>query len=165
MKKRHVSVSGVRLKFASAHMATLGNELEPLHGHNYSVSVKVEGTLSNDYWVIDFSKIKSITRNICDRLDHKFLLQAKSNLLSSTLEKETWSLSFGSRIYQFPQEDVAVLDIENSTAELLAEWICHQIDQELFNSKQTNINLITVEVEEMPGQSGGFQLERSLVED
>ena len=117
MKKRHVSVSGVRLKFASAHMATLGNELEPLHGHNYSVSVKVEGTLSNDYWVIDFSKIKSITRNICDRLDHKFLLQAKSNLLSSTLEKETWSLSFGSRIYQFPQEDVAVLDIENSTAE------------------------------------------------
>tara|TARA_B100000029_G_scaffold507008_1_gene590795 strand:+ start:1859 stop:2356 length:498 start_codon:yes stop_codon:yes gene_type:complete len=165
MKKRHVSVSGVRLKFASAHMATLGNELEPLHGHNYSVSVKVEGTLSNDYWVIDFSKIKSITRNICDRLDHKFLLQAKSNLLSSTLEKETWSLSFGSRIYQFPQEDVAVLDIENSTAELLAEWICHQIDQELFNSKQTNINLITVEVEEMPGQSGGFQLERSLIED
>ena len=165
MKKRHVSVSGVRLKFASAHMATLGNELEPLHGHNYSVSVKVEGTLSNDYWVIDFSKIKSITRNICDRLAHKFLLQAKSNLLSSTLEKETWSLSFGSRIYQFPQEDVAVLDIENSTAELLAEWICHQIDQELFNSKQTNINLITVEVEEMPGQSGGFQLERSLIED
>ena len=36
MNKRHVTVSGVRLKFASAHMATLGNELEPLHGHNYS---------------------------------------------------------------------------------------------------------------------------------
>ena len=165
MNKRHVTVSGVRLKFASAHMATLGNELEPLHGHNYSVSVKVEGTLSNDFWVIDFSKIKGITRDICDRLDHKFLLQAKSNLLSSTLEQETWHLSFGSRVYQLPQSDVAVLPIENSTAELLAEWICTQIDKELLNHGQTNINLIAVEIEEMPGQSGGFQLERTHTED
>ncbi len=165
MNKRHVSVSGVRLKFASAHMATLGNELEPLHGHNYSVSVKVEGSLTNDFWVIDFSKIKGITRDICDQLDHKFLLQAKSNLLSSTLEQETWHLSFDNRVYQLPQSDVAVLAIENTTAELLAEWICHQIDKELLHNKQTNITLITVEVEEMPGQSGGFQLERSLIED
>ena len=121
MNKRHVTVSGVRLKFASAHMATLGNELEPLHGHNYSVSVKVEGSLTNDFWVIDFSKIKGITRDICDQLDHKFLLQAKSNLLSSTLEQETWHLSFDNRVYQLPQSDVAVLAIENTTAELLAE--------------------------------------------
>jgi 6-pyruvoyl-tetrahydropterin synthase len=151
MNKRHVSVSGVRLKFASAHMATLGNELEPLHGHNL--------------WVRDFSKIKGITRDICDQLDHKFLLQAKSNLLSSTLEQETWHLSFDNRVYQLPQSDVAVLAIENTTAELLAEWICHQIDKELLHNKQANITLITVEVEEMPGQSGGFQLERSLIED
>jgi len=162
MNKRHVSVNGVRLKFASAHMATLGNELEPLHGHNYSVSVKVEGSLSNDYWVIDFSKIKNITRNICNQLDHKFLLQEKSNLISSTLEQNTWHLRFLDRSYQFPKSDVAVLPIENSTAELLAEWICHQIDKELHKSEQPNIQLISVEIEEMPGQSGGFQLERSL---
>ena len=112
-----------------------------------------------------FSKIKGITRDICDQLDHKFLLQAKSNLLSSTLEQETWHLSFDNRVYQLPQSDVAVLAIENTTAELLAEWICHQIDKELLHNKQANITLITVEVEEMPGQSGGFQLERSLIED
>ena len=58
-----------------------------------------------------------------------------------------------------------MLAIENTTAELLAEWICHQIDKELLHNKQANITLITVEVEEMPGQSGGFQLERSLIED
>ena len=33
-----VNVNAVKLRFASAHMATLGKELEPLHGHNYIVS-------------------------------------------------------------------------------------------------------------------------------
>ena len=42
---RHVEVRGVRLRFAAAHMATLEGELEPLHGHNYSVACRVEGEL------------------------------------------------------------------------------------------------------------------------
>ena len=41
--QRHVTVERVRLKFAAAHMATLGDELEPLHGHNYLVSLPSEG--------------------------------------------------------------------------------------------------------------------------
>ena len=43
--QRHVTVQGVRLRFAASHMATLGDELEPLHGHNYVVRCRVDGLL------------------------------------------------------------------------------------------------------------------------
>ncbi len=57
-ERRRVTVEAVRLRFAAAHMATIGDELEPLHGHNYSVSCRVDGSLTGDGWVIDFSALK-----------------------------------------------------------------------------------------------------------
>ena len=39
-EQRHVTVEGIRLKFAASHMATLGDDLEPLHGHNYIVTAR-----------------------------------------------------------------------------------------------------------------------------
>ena len=59
---RSVRVSGNRLKFAASHMATLGAELEPLHGHNYRVSFQVDGDLTDEGWVIDFSILKQLVR-------------------------------------------------------------------------------------------------------
>ena len=59
-----VNVNAVKLRFASAHMATLGKELEPLHGHNYIVSCTVEGDITDDEWVIDFSVIKDSVRDV-----------------------------------------------------------------------------------------------------
>ena len=46
---RHVTVESVRLRFAAAHMATIGGELEPLHGHNYEVRARVDGARSEEH--------------------------------------------------------------------------------------------------------------------
>ena len=48
------------------------------------------------------------------------------------------------------------LPIENSTAELLAEWIAGRVSDELAAGGHTNIRRLAVDVEEMPGQSGGY---------
>lgn len=153
---RHVTVDGIRLRFAAAHMATLGSDLEPLHGHNYVVTSRVEGDLTKDQWVIDFSKLKQLTREACEYLDHHFLLQAKSSLLRIEHSSNKWTVSFGDREYQFPEEDVVALPIENSTAELLAEWIADRVINGLQASDHKNIRRISVDVEEAPGQSGGY---------
>ena len=118
---RHVTVEGVRLRFAAAHMATLGDELEPLHGHNYIVRARVEGDLTDDRWVIDFSTLKRTVREACEELDHHFLLQTNSRRLESELVAGVWLIRFGDREYRFPEQDVVALSIENSTAELLAQ--------------------------------------------
>jgi 6-pyruvoyl-tetrahydropterin synthase len=156
---RHVTVEGVRLRFAASHMATLGDELEPLHGHNYLVSCRVEGELTSDRWVIDFSALKRLAREACEALDHRFLLQAESTALGAELRGGAWRLRFGDRGYVLPESDVVALPIENSTAELLAEWIAGRVIEGLRAGGHENISRLAVEVEEMPGQSGGYASE------
>ena len=154
---RAVTVEGVRLRFAAAHMATLGDELEPLHGHNYIVRCRVEGALTSDHWVIDFSMLKRLAREACERLDHRFLLQRDSALLEIEEQADAWIVRFGDREYRFPAADVAVLPIENSTAELLAQWLCEVVIAGLAAEGTDNLARIAVEVEEMPGQSGSYE--------
>ena len=154
--QRHVTVEHVRLKFAAAHMATLGDELEPLHGHNYLVRCRVEGDLTADRWVIDFSALKGYARDVCDELDHHFLLQRDSPLLQIEEREGSWGIRFGDREYAFPKSDVLALPIENTTAELLAEYIAERVTSQLRANGHGNIGRIEVDVEEMPGQSGGY---------
>lgn len=158
--QRHVTVEGVRLRFAAAHMATLGADIEPLHGHNYVVRCRVEGDLTADRWVIDFGVLKRVLREACEALDHRFLLQTRSTLLQSTLDGETWTIRFGAREYRLPASDVAALPIENTTAELLAEWIAERVDAALTAGGHANITRLSVDVEEMPGQSAGYARNR-----
>ncbi len=156
-ERRAVTVEGVRLRFAAAHMATLGDELEPLHGHNYIVRCRVEGALTSDHWVIDFSMLKRLAREACERLDHRFLLQRDSNLLDIEERADAWIVRFGDREYRFPAADVAVLPIENSTAELIAQWLCEVVVAGLAAEGADNLTRIALEVEEMPGQSGSYE--------
>ena len=153
---RHVSVEGVRLRFAAAHMATLGDELEPLHGHNYEARARVEGELTGDHWVIDFSVLKRLVRETCDRLDHTFLLQRDSPQLEIEQSAALWTIRFRDRTYVFPTSDVVALPIANTTAELIAEWIWHEVATALRAEGHASITQLAIEVEEMPGQAGGY---------
>ncbi len=157
---QHVEVRGVRLRFAAAHMATLGGELEPLHGHNYAVACRVEGDLTSDAWVIDFSALKRIAREACEALDHRFLLQARSPALELREQDGAWLVAFGERRYRFPTSEVVALPIENTTAELLARWIWERVARGLDAGGHANIRHLAVEVEEMPGQSASYARER-----
>lgn len=153
---RHVSVEGVRLRFAAAHMATLGEELEPLHGHNYEARCRVDGALTSDRWVIDFSQLKRVAREACERLDHRFLLQTRSTLLHIEQSEVAWTLRHGEREYTFPIADVMPLPVENTTAELIAQWLWEQIAAALAAEGVANLVRLAIEVEEMPGQAGGY---------
>lgn len=153
---RHVTVEGVRLRFAAAHMATLGDELEPLHGHNYEVHCRVEGDLTDDRWVIDFGVLKRLAHEACERLDHRFLLQERATRVQVEQEGAEWVVAHGERRYRFPASDVCVLPIENTTAELIAEWIWGEVAAGLALGAHGNVVRLAVDVEEMPGQSGGY---------
>ena len=155
--RRKVTVERNRLRFAAAHFATFRGECEPLHGHNYDVFVEVEGDLTEDAWVLDFSELKALTKEQCDRLDHKFILQRESRVLRIQEHAESWEIAFGERQrYVFPKSDVCALPIDNSTAERLAEWLAGELRRELLSRGATHLTRITVGVEEMPGQAGWF---------
>lgn len=144
------------LRFAAAHFTTFGGECEPLHGHNYDVSVEIEGDLTADSWVFDFTDAKRIVAGICNELDHRFLLALESSALRVREEEGAYEISFGERRYVIPNSDVAALPIDNTTAERLAEWICGRMEAELSKRGVTHVRRVNVGVEEAPGQAGWF---------
>lgn len=156
---RRVSVERQRLRFAAAHMATFAGDCEPLHGHNYDVILEVEGDLTEDSWVWDFGDLKRLTKAIIGELDHKFLLQRESRVLGIEEREGEFELSFGGRRYVFPRGDVAVLPIDNTTAERIAEWVAGRVWAAISERGAKTIRKLTVGIEEMPGQAGWYTVE------
>lgn len=157
---RRVSVERNRLRFAAAHFATFLGGCEPLHGHNYDLSVELEGDLTEDSWVWDFGKLKSATKAIADELDHKFILQRESRVLTIVETDTSWEIAFAERSYVFPKSDVAALPIDNTTAERLAEWFAGRLLGYLDGQRATSVRKLTVGIEEMPGQAGWYTVDR-----
>jgi 6-pyruvoyl tetrahydropterin synthase/QueD family protein len=153
---RKVRVEGGYLRFSSAHFITFGGKCERLHGHNYSVLVELEGTLGEDKLVFDFTILKKLTREICRRLNHRFLLPGYNPHLQIAEQEDAWEIRFGQKRYLFPREDVLVLPIDNSTAERLAEYICLELRKELATYTATNLQTIMVGVQEAPTQMASY---------
>ena len=154
-----VTVERNTLRFAAAHFTTYEGQCEPLHGHNYDVLVEVEGELTEDSWLIDFSALKSMARDLCGELDHKFILQRDSKVLKIDEGKSNWKVRFQERGWVFPKSDVVLLPIDNTTSERLAEWFAGRLGKALTVRGVTNISALTVGIEEMPGQAGWWRQE------
>ncbi|WP_220194874.1 6-pyruvoyl trahydropterin synthase family protein [Ktedonospora formicarum] len=154
---RKVKIEGGYLNFSSAHFITYGGKCERLHGHNYGVLVEVEGSLGEDKLVFDFTILKRLTKDICKRLDHRFLLPLHNPQLELTSSEDNWKIGFNGKHYMFPREDVAELPIDNSTAECLAEYICGALCDELRAYDTSNLTSIMVGVEEAPTQMAYYK--------
>ena len=156
--KRKVKVEGGYLTFNSAHFITFGGKCERLHGHNYGVRVEVEGDLGEDKLVFDFSILKRLTKELCHKLDHRFLLPLQNPLLDITSSPNGWEIIFNTKRYVFPLDDVIELPIDNSTAERLAEYICGQLYEMLKDYDISRLTSLTVGVEEAPTQMAYFTM-------
>ncbi|HEV2579816.1 MAG TPA: 6-pyruvoyl tetrahydropterin synthase family protein [Ktedonobacteraceae bacterium] len=158
---RKVRVEGGNLKFNAAHFITFGGGAERLHGHNYTVQIEMEGTLNQDNLVFDFSVLKRLTREVCERLNHHFILPLRNpNLVWNELPDE-WEILFRQKRYLLPREDVIALPIDNSTAECLAEYICGEVCAALADYDIANIHALLVGVAEAPTQVAYYQVKLS----
>ena len=155
-----VQVSKDYLVFASAHFITFrGHQCETLHGHNYRVGVAVEGSVDPEtYFVLDFSVLKQITRALVDEIDHKVLLPTQNPKLAYHEDGDRVRVDyFGEPTYIFPKRDCALLPIQNSTAEMLAQYLGTRVREELSRGGYTHLTLLELEVEENYGQSATYR--------
>ena len=155
-----VQVSKDYLVFASAHFITFrGHQCETLHGHNYRVGVAVEGALDDEaFFVLDFSILKQVTRKFVDEIDHKVLLPTQNPKLAFHEEGDRVRVDyFGQPTYVFPKRDCALLPIQNSTAEMLAQYLGIRVREALRRDGHTHLTLLELEVEENYGQSATYR--------
>jgi 6-pyruvoyltetrahydropterin/6-carboxytetrahydropterin synthase len=160
MRSFRVSVTKDYLVFASAHFITFaGLRCEPLHGHNYRVGVTLEGDLDEQSWyVVDFSELKRVMRALCDEIDHKVLLPLHNPKLDVAERNGSVTVAYeGKPKYVFPTEDCALLDIPNTTVEMLAQHLAARVRDAMHQLGVRTLSAIELEVEENFGQSATYR--------
>ena len=162
MGEHRVRVEKDYTVFSAAHFITYdGHQCEQLHGHNYRAAVALAGDLDENAYVFNFVPLKHALKSVVDRLDHKTLLPQDNPGLRVRIDDESVEVTYPAKNkrYVFPRGDVAVLPIPNTTAEMLAVWICAQLRRALSDHDTRSIRSIEVEVEETPGQRAIYREE------
>jgi len=136
-----VSLEKESLVFSSAHFITFnGNVCERLHGHNYRCKCRVEGTLDENGYVIDFIALRDTLQQIVTQLDHHVLLPTEHKAISVAKKDNEIIARFEEKRWVFPEEDCVLLPIANTTAELLAQWIAQRLIEQLDPKVKTTID-------------------------
>jgi 6-pyruvoyltetrahydropterin/6-carboxytetrahydropterin synthase len=142
------------LKFSAAHFIAYKGFREPLHGHNYQVSVALAGTVGADGYVLDFGIVKATTKAVCEELDERVLVPAESDCLTITREGPSVVLVYedGAR-FAFPATDCVLLPIAHASAEELAGYVLARLREQLGEHAMRGLTEIEVGVSEAPGQA------------
>lgn len=143
-------------KFSVAHFTLWdGGGAELLHGHNYRVQVELSGgELDGAGLLADIERCKRSLRALCARLDSRTLLPAKSDRLLCTRRGDAIEARLGERCYSFPVADTLLLPLANTSIELLARMLWHELAPDLRGSR---VEVLAVSVEESPGQSCWYE--------
>jgi 6-pyruvoyltetrahydropterin/6-carboxytetrahydropterin synthase len=155
-----VSVTKDYLVFSSAHFITFaGHRCEGLHGHNYRVSVTIEGALNPEAWfVFDFVELKRIMKRLCDEIDHLVLLPLQSERVKVFEEGENVRVDVdGKPRYLFPRKDCSLLPIPNTTVEMLAQLLTSRLKETIGPDAVKPLTAIEMEVEENFGQTAVYR--------
>lgn len=148
-----VYVSKDYLKFNAAHFIAYKGFREALHGHNYRVSVQVEGRLGVQGYVLDFGIVKDTARRVCKRLDEKTLIPVRSDCLTIDQDGAQVVVRYENDEFRFPKSDVLLLPIVHTSAEELAQYVLGEIRRELASEGITGLTALEVGVAETTGQA------------
>ena len=161
-----VYVSKDTFKFNAAHFVAFENYRERLHGHNYQVGVRLLGQrqLGADGYLIDFGNVKTVTKQICKRLNEHFLCPMHSNVLDIEVTDDHQVrivCQVDGSVFCFPRTDCALLPIVHATTEEIAIYLWAEILNGLQADYliQRQIHTMEVTVAEAPGQEATFRLE------
>jgi len=159
------------LGFSAAHFITFADDCEPLHGHNYGVRVEVEGELGPEGYVLDFVVLKELVRGVCKEWDHRFLLPLRNPHLRLAEAEDAWELEYvaprpsptvsarGRLRYVLPKWSVVPLEIENATAERLAQLLAERLVRELRTRQLSGtLSSLRVGIEETEMQTAFYTL-------
>ncbi|HWL10342.1 MAG TPA: 6-pyruvoyl tetrahydropterin synthase family protein [Planctomicrobium sp.] len=151
-----VDVTKDHLVFSAGHFITIGDFCERLHGHNFRLAASVEGPLDQNGFVFDFIALRDELQRLCDSLDHRMLLPLHHPAIRLNLTEKEVEATFADRRWIFPREECILLPIQQTTVELIADWIGTEAIKQFDVSSLTSL---TIKVEENFGQWAHCRIE------
>ncbi|MEM9291636.1 MAG: 6-carboxytetrahydropterin synthase [Acidobacteriota bacterium] len=139
-------------KFSSAHFTLFPDgSAELLHGHNYHVSVELSGSSLDECGLLcDFIRVKTAIRERCEALDTLTLVPDRTDQIQIASAQGEVELRYKERRYVFPEADVRILPLSNTSIELLAELLWNELVPSVTDS---HVDELSVAVAETAGQS------------
>jgi len=141
-------------KFSSAHFLIFDDQkAEKLHGHNYQVRVDLgvaeDVELKAKGFFVDFNVFKKYIKARLDVWDEMVLLPAKHPDMKIAKKSPSLEVRFRDRSYVFPENEVHLLPVTNTSVEQLSRLLAEDFFKE-FKSK--GVASVRVRVEETRGQ-------------
>ncbi|HEX2244043.1 MAG TPA: 6-carboxytetrahydropterin synthase [Gammaproteobacteria bacterium] len=154
-----IEVAKDYFNFASAHFLIFPDgQREALHGHNYQVSVTLEGEMDHAGVVLDFITFKPLVKQVCDALDHRTLIQTESPIIKVNRRGQEIEVRYKTQRLILPRQDVILLPLVNTSTELLAEHVANQLRREIRKKfPHSRLRNMEVGVEEARGQRGIYR--------
>lgn len=158
-ERYHVRLTKDNLVFSAGHFITFaGGNCERLHGHNYRVTAEVHGPLDENHYVVDFIALRDALQAIVDELDHRMLLPTHHPLIRVRSDEREVEAVFEDRRWVFPRCDCVLLDVPNTTSELLARHVARKLSADLAG-RGAKPSAIRVEIDECFGNVAVCELD------
>ncbi|MHA1975938.1 MAG: 6-pyruvoyl trahydropterin synthase family protein [Candidatus Hodarchaeales archaeon] len=146
--------------FSACHFLVGFSKCDRLHGHDYSVKLRLtyhSDVLERFY---DFRTINLWLNQIIDEIDHKILLPGNSKQLKilPTRNGENWGVYIQEKKYSFPQKDVEILkSVKQTTCENLAQYLHTRIAKKLKETDNyTLVSALTLILSETEGNEVSY---------
>lgn len=153
-----IEVSKEYLKFSAAHFTIFtATERERLHGHNYSVAIKVTAPVDENGLCFPYGELKTRMRALCDTLDEYTILPADSPHLSISEQDCYYRVEFNGEVMLLLQSDTLVLPIRNSTVEEFSRYLLQTLMQDDAFFRDNHCVHAELTVYSGPGQSASFE--------
>ena len=135
--------------FSAAHRIEGHPKCGRMHGHNYLVTVELEGLVATDGMVLDYNILDEVAKPIIDAMDHRYLV-SRSNRDNDDpyLLAAIHSGLHAGDIYDVPKDA--------TTAERLAEYFAGLLLSAL--SREVALTALTITVKESDKTSATFRV-------
>lgn len=139
-------------KFSAAHFLIFDEKsAERLHGHNYQVKVDLQigADFGDQGYFVDFNVFKKYIKARLDVWDEMVLLPKNHKDMNFQKTAQGLEVKFRDRFYVFPENEVLLLPVTNTSVENLSALLAQDFAKEF---KQYGVSQIAVSVEETLGQ-------------
>ena len=152
------------LKFAAAHMTVFPDGgKESLHGHNYQVELTVELTEPALTRMLSYEVFKQALKTVCRAWDEKVLIAADNPWLKwLPAEADEYAFRLCGKRYVLPADEVAMLEVDNISAENLARLLFERFWAELTTDRavpwRERIIAVSLRIDESRGQGATYAI-------
>ncbi|OGT48883.1 MAG: hypothetical protein A3E82_04085 [Gammaproteobacteria bacterium RIFCSPHIGHO2_12_FULL_38_11] len=149
MKNKHATLyfNQGQFKFSIAHFTLFSRtEREPLHGHNYSLQIKLTAKINEPGITFDYRLLHDKLNVLCKQLNWHTLIPTQSPYMQIEEDPEHYQITFNHKSMWLLKTDVVLMPLDNITLETLSQWFSDQLAQEKQFIEEFSIKDIAIKV-------------------